>query len=151
LGQTTQPSWANITETGTGSGWTTVTNGKKKVKKHPLDQLRVLFVRNVQTHNCDPRDSVFEVNKALAHTRAYVTVRLIKMRYTDKGNLTGVMSENAWAHELLNYAPVVMAAVKKLDPEVAYMEKTEKRLKLRVHGVALDHYMTEGGLDVATA
>ena len=80
---------------------------------------------------------MIEVNKSLAHARAHVTVRLIEMSYTDKGNLTGVMSENACADELLNYAPAVMAAVKKLDPEVAYMEKTEKWRKLRVHGVAL--------------
>jgi hypothetical protein len=92
---------------------------------------------------------MFEVNKALAHARAHVTVRLTKMGYTDKGNLTGALSENASADELLNYAAVVMAAVKKLDPEVAYMEKTEKWLKLRVHGVALDRYMNEGGLEIA--
>lgn len=42
-----------------------------------------------------------------------------------------------------------MTAMKRLDPEVAYIEKTEKWLKLRVHGVALDRYMTEGGLNVA--
>lgn len=147
--QVTQPSWANITESGAGTGWTTVTTGKKKLKKHPRGQRRVLFVRNVQSHDCDPRDIMFEVNKALAHSRAHVTVRLTQMSYTDKGNLTGVLSENACADELLNYAPVVMAAVRELDPEVAYMEKTEKWLKLRVHGVALDRYMTQGGLDVA--
>ena len=147
--QRKQTSWASITGSGAGNGWTTVTNGKKKVKKHPRDQRRVLFIRNVQTHNCDPRDIMFEANKALAHARAHVTIRLTKMGYTDKGNLTGVLSENASADELLNYAAVVMAAVKKLDPEVAYMEKTEKWLKLRVHGVALDRYMNEGGLEIA--
>lgn len=51
---------------------------------------------------------MFEVNKALAHARAHVTVRLTKIRYTEKGNLTGVISENASAEGLLNYAPVVM-------------------------------------------
>lgn len=86
---------------------------------------------------------MFEVNKALAHAR------VIKMRYTDKGNLTGVVSQNACADELLNYAPAVMATVKTLDPEVFYMEKTERWRKLRVHGVALDRYMSEGGLEVA--
>ena len=144
-----QISWASIAESRTGNGWTTVTKGKKKVRKHPRGQRRVLFVRNVQSHDCDPRDIMFEVNKALAHARAHVTVRLTKMGYTEKGNLTGVMSENASAEELLDYAPTVMAAVKKLDPEVAYMEKTERWLKLRVHGVELDRYMSEGGLDVA--
>jgi hypothetical protein len=144
-----QTSWATNTESRTGKGWTTVTNGKKKVRKHPRGQRRVLFVRNVQSHDCDPRDIMFEVNKALAHARAHVTVRLTKMGYTEKGNLTGVMSENASAEELLDYAPTVMTAVKKLDPEVAYMEKTERWLKLRVHGVELDRYMSEGGLDVA--
>lgn len=81
-----QPSWAAVTGTGSQktSSWTTATNGKKKVKKHPLDQRRILFVRNVQPHTCDPRDIMFEVNKALAHARANVTVRLIKMGYTEK-------------------------------------------------------------------
>lgn len=144
-----QISWASIAEPRAGDGWTTVTKGKKNVRKHPRGQRRVLFVRNVQSHCCDPRDIMFEVNKALAHARAHVTVRLIKMGYTEKGNLTGVMSENASAEELLEYAPTVMAAIKKLDPEVAYMEKTERWLKLRVHGVELDRYMSGGGLDVA--
>jgi hypothetical protein len=103
-------------------------NGKKRLKKHPRDQRRVLFVRNVRSHDCDARDIMFEVNKALAHARAHVMVRSTKMGYTEKGNLTDVMSENASAEELLNYAPTVMAAVKKLDPNVAHMEKTEKWL-----------------------
>jgi hypothetical protein len=59
---------------------------------------------------------MFEVNKALAHARAHVTVRLTQMRYTEKGNLTGVTSENASAEELLSYVPAVMAAVEKARP-----------------------------------
>ncbi|KHN93671.1 Endonuclease/exonuclease/phosphatase [Metarhizium album ARSEF 1941] len=148
-GQAAQPSWASITGASKGSGWTTVANGKRKPKKHPLDQRRILFARNVQSHSCDPRDIMFEANKALANARAHVTVRLIKMRYTEKGNLTGVVSQHACADELLNYATVLMAAVKKLDPEVVLVEKTEKWRKLRVHGVALDRYTAEGGLKLA--
>jgi hypothetical protein len=82
-----------------------VVNGKKMLKKHPRDQRRVPFVGNVRSHDCDARDIMFGVNKALAHARAHVTVRLTKMGYTGEGNLTGVMSENASAEELLNYAP----------------------------------------------
>ena len=92
-------------------GWTIVTNGKKKTKKHSLSQRRILFVRNAQSSNCDPRDIMFEVNKALANARAHVTVRLIKMGYTDKGNLTGVVGENTCADEVLAYALAVMAVV----------------------------------------
>jgi hypothetical protein len=146
-----QPTWAAVTSTGAQkvSSWTTVTNGKKEVKKHPLDQRRILFVRNVQPHTCDPRDIMFEIDKALAHARANVTVRLIKMGYTEKGNLTGVMGENACAEGLFAHAQAVMAVVHKLDPKVVCMDKTEKWCKLRVHGVALDRYMAEGGLDLA--
>jgi hypothetical protein len=108
-----------------------------------------LFVRNVKSYTCDPRDIMFEVNKALANSRAYVTVRLIKMGYTDKGNLTSVVGENAYAEEVFVYVAAVMAAVQKLDPEVAYMDRIEKWCKLRVYGVALDRYMTEGGLELA--
>lgn len=63
--------------------------------------------------------------------------------------MSGVLRENARAEDLLEFAPAVMAAVQKLDPAVIDMERTEKWRKLRVHGVALDRYMTEGGLDLA--
>jgi hypothetical protein len=42
----------------------------------------------------------------------------------------------------------VIAVVQKLDPEVVYMTKIEKWCRLRVHSIALDRYMTEGGLDL---
>lgn len=126
-----------------------MTNSKKKTKKHSLSQRRILFVRNAQSFNCDPRDIMFEVNKALANARAHVTVRLIKMGYTDKGNLTGVVGENACADEIFAYALAVMAAVQRLDADVVYMDKTETWCKLRVHGVALDRYMAKGGLELA--
>jgi hypothetical protein len=147
--QVTRPSKADATGAEAESGWTTVANGKKKLKKHSRDQRRVLLVRNVHSHNYDPRDIMLEVNKALAYARAHVTIRLAKLGYTGKGSLTGVMSEHACADKLLNYAPVVINAVKKPDPKVAYMEKTEKWLKLRIHGVALDCYIAEDGLEVA--
>jgi DNA-binding ferritin-like protein len=148
--QVAQRTWADVTRTATqaAAGWTTMTNGKRKLKKHALDQRRILFTRNSQSQQCDSRYIMFEINKALAHARAEVTVRIIKMKYTEKGNLSCVLSEHACAEELLRYAPAVMAAVQKLDPTVTNVEKTERWRKLRVHGVALDRYMTENGLDL---
>lgn len=58
---------------------------------------------------------MFEVNKVLAPARANVTVRPIKMGYTEKGNLTDVMGENTCAEDLFIYAQTVVAAVQKLD------------------------------------
>jgi hypothetical protein len=100
--------------------------------------MRILFVRNVKSYTCDPRDIMFEVNKALINARAYVIVRLIKVGYTDKGNLTSVVGENVCAEEVFAYVAAVMAAVQKLDPKVAYIDRTEKWCKLCVHGIALD-------------
>jgi uncharacterized coiled-coil protein SlyX len=126
--QNAQRTWANVTraDTQTVAGWATVANPKKKLKKHPLDQRRILFIRDSRSHHCDTRDIMFDVNKALAHARADVAVRLIKLKYTEKGNLSGVLRENACAEDLLEYAPAVMAAVQKLDPAVIDIEKTEK-------------------------
>lgn len=73
------------------TGYTKVTNGKKKLKKHLLNERRVLFARNSQSHTRDPRDITFEVNTA------HVAVRLNSLRYTEKGNLFGVMREDACA------------------------------------------------------
>jgi hypothetical protein len=63
-----------------------------------------LSARNVQSHTCDLRDIMFEVNKALTHARANVPVRLINIGYTEKGHLTGEMGENACAEDLFAYA-----------------------------------------------
>lgn len=143
--------WANVAGKGVQlkAGWTTVTSGKKKPKKYPLDQRRVLFTRRSESSDLDPRDIMFEINKALAHARASVAVRLINLKYTEKGNLSGIVSENACADDLFGYAAIVMPTVQKLDHAVVDMEKTEKWRKLRVHGVALDRYLGEGGLDTA--
>jgi hypothetical protein len=109
----TQPSWAAITGTRAQKtiGWTIVTDSKKRTKKHSLDQRRILFVRNVKSYTYDPRDIMFKVNKALTNARAHITVRLIKMGYTDKGNLTGIVGENTYAEEVLAYVAAVMATV----------------------------------------
>jgi hypothetical protein len=72
-------------------------------------------------------------------------VRLIKLKYTEKGKLSGVLHENACAEDLLKYASTVMAAVQKLDPTIIDVEKTEKWRKLRVHGL----HWTESGLNLA--
>ena len=54
---------------------------------------------------------MFEVNKALINARAHVTVRLIKIGYTDKGNLTSVVGKNAYADKVLAYVLAVIATV----------------------------------------
>jgi hypothetical protein len=59
-----------------------------------------LFARNSQSHACDPRDIMFEVNKVLANMRAHITIRLINIRYTNKGNLSAVIRENVCAEDL---------------------------------------------------
>jgi hypothetical protein len=134
-----QLTWAEVTGMGTQTttGWITVTNGNKELKKHPLDQRRVLFARNSQSHACDLRDIMFEVNTALAHTCAHVAVRLINLRYTEKGNLSGVVREIACAGDLLEFTPAVSSTVHKRDPAAINVEKTEKWRKLCVHRFAL--------------
>lgn len=59
------------------------------------------------------------------------------------------MSENACAENLLQYAAIVIPTMQRLDQAVIDVEKTEKWRKVRVHGVALDRYVSEGGLEVA--
>jgi hypothetical protein len=54
---------------------------------------------------------MFEINKALAHAKANVAVRLVRLRYTEKGNLSGLVSENADADDLLKYGTIVLSTV----------------------------------------
>lgn len=149
--QVTQQTWSKVARAAAQSvsEWTTVTHKNKKPKKHPLEQRRILFVRNDPAPRRDPRDVMFEVNKTLAQAKAEVAVRLINLRYTKKGHLSGLMNETASASDLLRYGAAVFAKAHEVDPTIIDIEKTEKWRKLRIHGVALDRYLNEDGLDLA--
>lgn len=135
--------------------WTTVSGRKKTtsmpkvLKKHPADQRRVLFLRQGPAQQRDPRDIMLAINKALAKEGANATVRLVGLRYTRRGHLSGLTVEHGRADDLLEYAATVTAAARDLDPAVVEVEKTEKWRKLRVHGVSLDRYLGDGGLELA--
>lgn len=149
--QATQQTWSKIVQKAAlpANAWTTVVNRNKKTKKHPLEQRRILFVRDSPVPKSDPRDVMFEVNKALAHAKADVTVRLTNLRYSKKGHLSGLINENACAVDLLGYRQLALAAAHEVDPTIIDVEKTERWRKLRVHGVTLDRYLKEGGLALA--
>jgi hypothetical protein len=157
LGQTAPETWTDkIGSKAQGTNeWTTV-GGRKKptsmpkvLKKHPADQRRVLFLRQDPAQQSDPRDIMLAINKALAQEGTSATVRLVGLRYTQRGHLSGLTVEHARAEDLLEYAARVTAAARTLDPAIVEVEKTEKWRKLRVHGVSLDRYLGEGGLDLA--
>lgn len=96
------------------------------------------------------------VNRAMANMQAEADRRVeaALQRIADtlekqpKQNNEG-MSPSIRTDTLPARATVLMTAEKKLDLEVAFVEKTESWRELRVRGVALDRYMTEGGLDPA--
>jgi hypothetical protein len=155
--QVAKQTWAQRFGTGTQatSDWTTVSgrrkpsNTKTVLKKHPADQRRVLFLRQSPRQQCDPGDIMLAINKALAREEADCTARLVGLKYTKRGNLSGLTVEQAREDDLLEYAAMVLAAARTLDPAVTLVEKTEKWRKLRVHGVSLDRYLCEGGMDLA--
>lgn len=156
-GQTATETWTEkigskaqgINEWTTVSGRKKPTNMPKVLKKHPADQRRVLFLRQDPAQQSDPRDIMLAINKALAQEGANATVRLVGLRYTQRGHLSGLTVEHARAEDLLEYAARVTAAARTLDPAIVEVEKTEKWRKLRVHGVSLDRYLGEGGLELA--
>jgi hypothetical protein len=99
-----QPSWANTMGLAARSGWTTVTSSNERLAQQPHHRRRVLFVRSVHSHDCDPGHNMLAVNRALVHARAHVTVRLIEMRYTKEGGLTRVLGGYRCEDELPNFA-----------------------------------------------
>jgi hypothetical protein len=52
-----QRTWANVTRVGTqtAAGWATVANRREKLRKYPLDQRRILFVRDSWSHHYNTR------------------------------------------------------------------------------------------------
>jgi len=155
--QVAKQTWANRfgSATQVTQDWTTVggrkkpKSSKKVLKKHSADQRRILLLRKGSAQQCDPRDIMLAINKALAQAGADPTVRMVGLRYIKAGSLSGLIVEHARADDLLKYAATVLASARALDPSVNEIEKTERWRKLRVHGVSLDRYLCEGGLDLA--
>lgn len=107
---------------------------RKIPKKQPMEQRRILFIMNDPQPKPDPRDVMFEVNRALAHARAETEVRTTNLRYTKNGHLSGLMSQNASADDLLRYRSPVFQKAREFDTLIVDLEKTERWRKLRIHG-----------------
>ena len=155
--QVAKQTWANRfgSTTQVTEDWTTVggrkkpTSSKKVLQKYPADQRRILLLRQGYAQQRDPRHIMLAINKGLVQARADPAIRMVGLRYTKVGNLSGVTVEHARADDLLEYAATVLTSARALDPSVTEVEKTDRWRKLRVHGVSLDRYLCKGGLDLA--
>ena len=76
-------------------------------------------------------------------------IRIVGLRYTKVGNLSRLIVKHTHVDDLLEYTVIVLTSTRTLNPLVTTIEKIERWRKLQVHGVLLDCYLYEGGLDLA--
>jgi hypothetical protein len=74
---------------------------------------------------------------------------LLKLSYTEKGQLSGLLGEYSTSQEVLIYKDLLITTARAFDPLVVGVQPTETWIKLKVHGVSLNRYLKPRGLELA--
>ena len=73
---------------------------------------------------------------------------MLKLSYTEKGQLSSLLGEHSTNQEVLNYRNLLITTVRAFNPLVVGVQPTETWIKLKVHGVLLNRYLKPRGLEL---
>src|SRR5947207_266807 len=136
------------TQEGDKSGWTTVA-GKKKTKKFPIEQRRLLFkLGGEQGQRQQPQDLLLLANQVLRNEKAE-GISFIQLSYTPTGQISAVLNESANRDMVEPLLSAVQRAFQERKVPVLSAGAIETWAKLRVHLVPTERYLQPGGLDLA--
>ena len=130
------------------SGWTTVA-GKKKTKRFPIEQRRLLFkLGGEQGQKQQPQDLLLLANQVLRNEKAE-GISFIQLSYTPTGQISAVLNESANRDMVEPLLSAVQRAFQERKVPVLSAGAVETWAKLRVHLVPTERYLQPGGLDLA--
>src|SRR6266513_4838406 len=136
------------TQEGDKSGWTTVA-GKKKTKKFPIKQRRLLFkLGGEQGQRQQPQDLLLLANQVLRNEKAE-GISFIQLSYTPTGQISAVLNKSANRDMVEPLLSAVQRAFQERKVPVLSAGAVETWAKLRVHLVPTERYLQPGGLDLA--
>ena len=111
-----------------------------------MEDRRILFARERNGPHANTQDILLAINRAL-HKRGEHT--LLRLSYTEKGQLSGLLGEYSTSQEVLNHKDLLITTARAFDPLVIGVQPTETWIKLKVHGVSLNRYLKPRGLELA--
>jgi hypothetical protein len=107
----------------------------------------VIRRKNTTTSPAAATTLVKKMNQALEHMGAPRTLRVERITLSQKQNYSGLMTTQGTAEELTKYKGGLQRTLQELDPAVIDLEQSTTWCRLKVHGIPLDSYMKEGGLE----
>lgn len=86
-------------------------------------------------------DIALEVNKDLAATRVLAYIRIQRLPYNKKGNLSGLMGMTATSSMILPpHRELLLQVARKFDLNIIDVTGNQRWHHLQVHGVDLNRY-----------
>jgi len=137
-------------------GWQTVPMKPKKARKikeltpipsQEREARRLIFRRKEGTGALqkDRADLIFALNEALDREHLPSFLRIYDAGYTKSGALTALLQRGALSSMVLpDYTDLLLTAARQIDPAIIALEASEQWYRLKVHGVAVQRYLTQG-------
>ncbi|KAF5854732.1 hypothetical protein ETB97_012680 [Aspergillus alliaceus] len=115
----------------------------KAARRTPLEARRLIFRRenSLETPTAECEDIILGLTIALTEAGLPEFLRLVDAGYTRTGAISVILQEGSLNHMLLNnYADLMTAAARKIDPVAILLEAPEQWFRLKVHGVPTKRY-----------
>lgn len=153
----------NVTKTNKPEEWTTVPGkGSKKglknssifpdpVKTAEESKRRVIFRRKAGASTPPSniaQDILHAVNMKLLSMKVPAHLRLARLRYNDRGNLTGLTTAQTTADLMIpRFKELCLQIALRFDPDITEISANQQWVHLKAHAVDLERYYKPSGLD----
>ncbi|KAI0998331.1 hypothetical protein K3495_g9860 [Podosphaera aphanis] len=144
--------------------WTTVSrNGTKTKNKNSREKWpsqlknvkeskrRIIFIRKSDSPGKPPstaQEILHAINMKLLSMKVPAHLRLIKLRYNERGNLTGLTTAQTTADAMVTRVKEkLLKTVLRFDAEITEISANQQWIYIKAHGVELGRYCNANGLN----
>lgn len=145
------------------ANWSIVHNRKGSKKKAPKNDFpapmksvdaakrRVIFLRSPEAPRAtgsEAQDILYALNTQLLSLKVPAHLRLVKLGYNERGNLTGLTTEQTTAEIMISlFQEVFVKSALRYDHHVKEVTSNQQWIGLKVHTVEIGRYHPAGGLE----
>ncbi len=109
---------------------------------------RILFPRSLGQQKAEA-DLMLALNEALQKAGEGLDTRFIRVKYAPSGAISALLTEQANAGSLIpRLSNLLIRTIKAVDPAVVGVEILEHWQRLKVHGMPLGRYLSEGKMEL---
>ena len=124
-------------------------SGRTRKPRYTDGERRFVIIRRDNSGTA-PRSAtavLTAITQALTREGAPSAVRVEWISISQRFNYTGMVTMACTGEEIEKYKPCMMNAIKAIDPGIEGLQQSGTWRKLKLHGIQVDAYRREGGLD----